>query len=214
MAVNSFNAQNPPVTTKGDVFTFSTIPTRLGVGANGTVLTADSAEATGLKWATPASGGGMTLLSTTNLTGASTTVSSINQTYNYLYIVIEDLSPAGNDWFIVRPNSATSNLRNISYSNASATQVSASSAWQMSQQRQVSAAETEGTVILQIFNYADTNGYKTASWVSSFYDQVAGADCVYFGYGIYTLTTAIDSIQFRFDSSNFDSGTVKIYGVK
>lgn len=53
MAVNSFNAQNPPVTTKGDVFTFSTIPTRLGVGANNTVLTADSAEATGLKWAAP-----------------------------------------------------------------------------------------------------------------------------------------------------------------
>lgn len=52
MAVNSFNAQNPPVTTKGDVFTFSTIPTRLGVGANNTVLTADSSTATGLKWAT------------------------------------------------------------------------------------------------------------------------------------------------------------------
>jgi len=29
-------------------------PARLGVGANGTVLTADSAEATGLKWAAPA----------------------------------------------------------------------------------------------------------------------------------------------------------------
>jgi hypothetical protein len=55
MAVNSFNAQNPPVTTKGDVFTFSTIPTRLAVGANNTVLTADSAEATGLKWAAPSS---------------------------------------------------------------------------------------------------------------------------------------------------------------
>jgi hypothetical protein len=31
-------------------------PARLAVGANNTVLTADSAEATGLKWATPASG--------------------------------------------------------------------------------------------------------------------------------------------------------------
>ena len=45
-----------PLTTKGDVFTFSTVDARLGVGANGTVLTADSAEATGLKWATPAAG--------------------------------------------------------------------------------------------------------------------------------------------------------------
>jgi len=39
-----------PLTTKGDVFTFSTVDARLGVGANGTVLTADSGETTGLKW--------------------------------------------------------------------------------------------------------------------------------------------------------------------
>jgi hypothetical protein len=42
-----------PLTTKGDLFTYSTTEARLPVGANGTVLTADSAEATGLKWATP-----------------------------------------------------------------------------------------------------------------------------------------------------------------
>jgi hypothetical protein len=39
-----------PLTTKGDLLTFDTADARLGVGANGTVLTADSAEATGLKW--------------------------------------------------------------------------------------------------------------------------------------------------------------------
>lgn len=68
MAVNSFNAQNPPLTTKGDLFTFSTIPTRVGVGANDTVLTADSAEATGLKWAAPAGAGfvGVSLFKSAN----------------------------------------------------------------------------------------------------------------------------------------------------
>lgn len=45
-----------PLTTKGDLYTFSTVDARLGVGTNGQVLTADSVEATGLKWATPASG--------------------------------------------------------------------------------------------------------------------------------------------------------------
>jgi hypothetical protein len=45
------------LTTKGDVLTRSSSAlSRLGVGSNGTVLTADSAEATGLKWATPVSG--------------------------------------------------------------------------------------------------------------------------------------------------------------
>jgi hypothetical protein len=45
-----------PLTTKGDLYTFSTVDARLGVGTNGHVLTADSVEATGLKWAAPASG--------------------------------------------------------------------------------------------------------------------------------------------------------------
>ena len=45
-----------PLTTKGDLFTFTTVDARLGIGANNTVLTADSAEATGMKWAAPAGG--------------------------------------------------------------------------------------------------------------------------------------------------------------
>lgn len=45
---------------KGDIFVASAdnTVTRLAVGTNDQVLTADSAEATGLKWATPSAGGG------------------------------------------------------------------------------------------------------------------------------------------------------------
>ena len=46
-----------PLTTKGDLFTFTTEDARIGVGADGTVLTAASGEATGLQWAAPAGGG-------------------------------------------------------------------------------------------------------------------------------------------------------------
>jgi hypothetical protein len=45
-----------PLTTKGDLYTFGSSDTRLGVGANGTTLVADSSTATGLKWATASSG--------------------------------------------------------------------------------------------------------------------------------------------------------------
>jgi len=46
-----------PLTTKGDLFTFTTVDARLPVGTNAQILVADSAEATGLKWATAAAGG-------------------------------------------------------------------------------------------------------------------------------------------------------------
>lgn len=48
-----------PTTTKGDLAGYSTANARVPVGTNGQVLTADSAQALGLKWAA-ASGGGIT----------------------------------------------------------------------------------------------------------------------------------------------------------
>lgn len=45
-----------PLTTKGDIWGFSTINARVAVGTNGKVLTADSTAATGVSWQTPTTG--------------------------------------------------------------------------------------------------------------------------------------------------------------
>jgi hypothetical protein len=39
-----------PITAKGDLYTYSTVPARLAVGSNGDTLVADSAATTGLSW--------------------------------------------------------------------------------------------------------------------------------------------------------------------
>jgi len=87
-----------PLTTKGDLFTFTTVDARLGVGTNGQTLVADSAEATGLKWATPASG--LSLVSTTTYSSQTTVSihSAFTSTYtNYLVVMNTNSTGAGHE---------------------------------------------------------------------------------------------------------------------
>ena len=56
-AVVAYSSSGSPLTTKGDLFTFSTVNARLPVSVtNGQVLTTDATQATGIKWATPTGG--------------------------------------------------------------------------------------------------------------------------------------------------------------
>ncbi len=49
-----------PLTTKGDIHGFTTVDARIPIGSNGQVLTADSTQSAGLKWAAGGGGGGPT----------------------------------------------------------------------------------------------------------------------------------------------------------
>ena len=78
------------VDAKGDLIVATAADTvaRLAVGGpNGHVLQVDSSTASGLKWDSVAAGG-MTLISTTTLSGVTTTLSSIPQTYKSLVLLI------------------------------------------------------------------------------------------------------------------------------
>jgi len=73
-ATDSASGSASPLTTKGDLYGFDTDDARLGVGADGQFLKADSTEATGLKWETLAGGGDM--LSTNNLSDVANAATS------------------------------------------------------------------------------------------------------------------------------------------
>jgi hypothetical protein len=82
-----------PLTTKGDVWGYSTTNARVPVGTNGQILTADSTEALGVKWATAATpAAGLNFISRTTFSAAAShTVSSVfTSTYQNYCIVIND----------------------------------------------------------------------------------------------------------------------------
>jgi hypothetical protein len=78
--ISATTYQGLPLTNKGDIFTFSTVNTRLGVGANGTILMADSAATTGNKWV--ALSGDVTI-NTSGKTTIKPSVAASSSLFNY-----------------------------------------------------------------------------------------------------------------------------------
>jgi len=96
-AVTITNSMATTIDDKGDLIGGTGADTfaRLAVGSNGQVLTADSAETTGLKWATP-SAGSFTLITRNSFSNvAGVNIDSIfSSTYKTYLVMIEKIYPA------------------------------------------------------------------------------------------------------------------------
>jgi len=188
-------------------------PARLAVGANDTVLTADSSTATGLKWAAPAASGSYTLINTggTTLTGSSVTVSSIPGTYRDLYILATNYDPVNDDEqlrFYVNSDNGTKYGNN--FASTGALTFNTTSA-------RLVYAQDNGTS--NALGYSFIRGYTENTWkifdgVSITNEKTTPTSYVLSTlYGVTNITAAITSITFINDTGNFSGGTVYVYGV-
>jgi len=199
-------------TAKGDLFpaTAADAVSRLAVGANATVLTADSTTATGLKWAAAAAAG-MESIAAGSLSGASVSITSINQTYKRIILQVLDYwgSAAG------RLN-LTFNSKTDSYDyNWMADDSSAIN--NNSGQATIAIGTSHGTTQVGTFmemnipNYSNTANYKSGVIIAS--GPVTSLTNIGWNGSGSTPLAAITSIQIKAPSGTWSGGTYILYGV-
>jgi hypothetical protein len=198
-----------PLTTKGDLFTFSTVNARLGVGTDGHVLTADSVAATGIKWAAPvAAASGLTLVKTQTIGSAVSSVavsSAFSSTYDNYYVTITGgAASAAIELYLTFGATATGYKYGqlvSAYSNTNLADGSSSAT-------AIKAFRAAADGINIEFNVLSPNLAKiTAVRGSSFDNAQFNAP-----YGILNNTTAYTAFTMTTGSGTLTGGTIRVYG--
>ena len=218
--ITQATAVNPTIIdAKGDIITATAAdtPARLAVGSNNQVLTADSTTATGIKWATPASGG-MTVIASGTMSSTSLLISSIPNTYVDLVLEMDSFyhNVANWGWSLRLNDDNTAN----SYYNATAFAGVGGAAFNASQ-IQITwdnggvASNSKAKVRVLIPSYAISTSWKMVqaygltqvnATPANFYFQANA--------GLYNQTTAISSMRIVPNTGATIAGDYTLYGVK
>jgi hypothetical protein len=204
-----------PSTTLGDIEYRSATAntnTRLGIGTSGQYLTVTG----GVPAWGDLSAGGMTLISTTTLSGASTTISSIPQTYVSLYLIVSGMTANTSDSsFNLIPNN-TANTTNwvATRSYAAASLVNTNVNIDFSLAQNTIRTNANNVCAISFHNYTSTTRYKPFN-VNGFLVNGASTNAAYNIDGTFMSNSALTSLVFNYGGTNtFAGGTVLLYGVK
>jgi hypothetical protein len=201
-----------PNTTLGDLAYGSATAntnTRLPIGTTGQVLAVNSGVPA---WTTVASGG-MTLLSTTTLSGATTTISSISQGYTDLVAYIYGVTNATSNGILkIKPNNLSNSYYNC-INDVSSSSIGRNTDIFLTANAGLTSA-TENAYTIKFPNYASTSSFKTFESYGGFYNVSLSAFTPTMSFGYVFATTAISSLVFLNSGGNLTAGTVLLYGVK
>lgn len=211
------NSMATAIDAKGDLIagTGADAFSRLAVGTNGQVLTADSTAATGLAWATPSSGGGWTSLASGSLSGSGLTLSSISGSYKNLRLVIRNAQFSNSTEPQIRiAGVSTNNYSRIAIINDNTTGlVSANAAVNgIYTTYNTPKLNTTGTWIIDFPDYANTTSTKMVTCQARYVSGAVGnaaENC--WTVGSYNSTAAISEINFV-HTVTFNAGTYILYG--
>jgi len=203
---------------KGDLITATAAdtPARLAVGTNGQYLKANSSTATGLEWG-DVSAGGMTSLATGTLSGASVTLSSINQTYNDLSLRIYKPSVATTSGNMrIRINGITTSSYNWSYNDSITTTIvstTGNAGWDLFS---IPTSNTNNYFQIDFPAYALVSG-QTVGKFMKFEMAIESNGYVRGGRAFCDTATAnapITQIEIISTGGNWDAGTYTLWGIK
>jgi hypothetical protein len=216
-------AINPTIVdAKGDIVAASAADTvaRLAVGANDTVLTADSTAATGLKWAAPAAGANWSLLNAggTALTGAQTiTISGISGKDKIMVLVDKGSSLSNGSNIGIRLNTDTgSNYYRYGQENWSDATWNSNNFYRTEGvrtiitlcQNNVSGNDVSGYVLL---SGCASSGVKVFNSIGAINSDAGNGGRAYATGGYYNSATAISSVSINSSVGNFRGGTIFVY---
>ena len=183
-------------------------------GTTGQILSKATNTDLDFSWVTSTSGG-MSLLSTTTLSGASTTISSIDQTYTNLNVFVYGITLSADATIRIEPNSQTASVfQVVNYANIT-DGPAASGLYLTSNTNTVELESTDSNNAWSIVfsNYASTASQKPIAAVGGYVNE-QGSTGGFTSFGYFKDATAISSLKFTTSTGTFSGGTVLIYGVK